>query len=39
MDAKHAVALKQASPAVRDGSVTLHVDSLSAGVLTLTKTF
>jgi len=39
MDAKHAIALKHASPAVRNGNVTLNVEPLSAGVLTLTKSF
>ena len=36
---KHAVARKQAMPAFRDNAVTLHVEPLSAGVLTITKTF
>jgi len=36
---KHAVARKQASPAFNDNAVTLHVEPLSAGVLTITKTF
>ena len=36
---KHAVARKQASPAFLDNTVTLHVEPLSAGVLTITKTF
>jgi alpha-N-arabinofuranosidase len=36
---KHAVARKQATPAFRDNAVTLHVEPLSAGVLTITKSF
>ncbi len=36
---KHAVALRHAAPAARDNAVTLHVEPLSAGVLTITKTF
>jgi hypothetical protein len=39
MAEKHAVALQHASPAASDGSVSLHVDALSAGVLTITKQF
>ena len=36
---KHAVRLQHASPAANDGVVILHVEPLSAGVLTLTKQF
>jgi alpha-N-arabinofuranosidase len=36
---KNAVKLMHASPAAKDGGVTLHVEPLSAGVLTLTKQF
>lgn len=36
---KHAVALRHASPTAQDGTVVLHVEPLSAGVLTITKTF
>ena len=36
---KHAVALQHALPAARENAVTLHVEPLSAGVLTITKTF
>ena len=36
---KHAVALRHASPAAQDGNVILHVEPLSAGVLTITKIF
>ena len=36
---KHAISLRHASPAVHDGSVLLHVEPLSAGVLTITKAF
>ena len=36
---KNAVALKHASPATDGQAVTLHVDPLSAGVLTVTKSF
>ena len=36
---KNAVKLQHASPAANDGVVTLHVEPLSAGVLTLTKAF
>ena len=39
MENKQAVKLQHASPAFNDGTVTLHVDPLSAGVLTITKTF
>ena len=39
MENKQAVARKHASPAFRDNAVTLHVEPLSAGVLTITKTF
>ena len=39
MENKQAVKLRHASPDFRDGAVTLHVDPLSAGVLTITKTF
>ena len=39
MAEKNAVALKHASPAAQDGSVVLHVEPLSAGVLTITKAF
>ena len=39
MAEKHAVKRQQAAPAARDGAVTLHVDPLSAGVLTITKQF
>ena len=36
---KHAVALRHASPAAKDNDVVLHVEPLSAGVLTITKSF
>jgi len=36
---KHAVALQHAAPSAKDNAVTLHVEPLSAGVLTITKTF
>ena len=36
---KHAVALRHASPAAKDNAVVLHVEPLSAGVLTITKSF
>ena len=39
MAEKHAVALRHASPAAQDGNVVLHVEPLSAGVLTITKIF
>ncbi len=39
MENKNAVALKQRSPQVVDGVVTLSVDALSAGVLTLERKF
>ena len=39
MAEKHAVALKHATPAAADNAVVLHVEPLSAGVLTITKSF
>ena len=39
MAEKDAVRRRQATPAPRDGAVMLHVDPLSAGVLTITKQF
>ena len=39
MAEKNAVALQHASPAAQDGTVVLHVEPLSAGVLTITKAF
>ena len=36
---KHAVKLQHASPEPSGTKVVLHVDPLSAGVLTITKTF
>ena len=39
MAEKNAVALRHASPVAQDGTVVLHVEPLSAGVLTITKAF
>ena len=39
MAEKHAVALKHATPAAADNAVVLHVEPLSAGVLTITKSY
>ena len=39
MAEKHAVSLKHTTPTAAEGKVVLHVDPLSAGVLTITKSF
>ena len=39
MEEKNAVTLRHDSPTAQDGTVVLHVEPLSAGVLTITKAF